>query len=292
MAYTASFLFYNVFLHPLRKLPGPLLGRATILLMQKKSVTGRLPFWIHELHNKYGPIVRYSPNEVSIIDPGVVKQVYGHGKSAFSKQAVWYGPDEMGDPPGILRADAESHGRQRKLVSHAFSEKALREQQAMLKNYVELLITKLQGKATAGEAVDLVKWYNFTTFDIMADLAFGEPLGLLEESDYTPWVAAIFGALKTWSLSAAISRWELINAFVQLVLPKSLKDGRKMHVEHTITRVDKRLARKTDRPDIWTYILRNSGEKQGESLHPTEMHNNGSLFMIAGKQPPNLSLLS
>jgi len=31
---------------------------------------------IHELHQKYGPIVQVSPNEVSIIDRETVKKIY------------------------------------------------------------------------------------------------------------------------------------------------------------------------------------------------------------------------
>ncbi len=32
--------------------------------------------YIHELHQKYGPIVQVSPNEVSIIDRETVKKIY------------------------------------------------------------------------------------------------------------------------------------------------------------------------------------------------------------------------
>lgn len=34
--------------------------------------------------------VRISPNEVSILDNGVVPQLYGHG-TKFKKSEVWYG---------------------------------------------------------------------------------------------------------------------------------------------------------------------------------------------------------
>ncbi|CAI6335388.1 unnamed protein product [Periconia digitata] len=282
--YTISILLYNVFLHPLRKYPGPLLARATIATMQKQQLDGAFPRWMHELHLRYGPVVRYAPNELSYIESDVVKSVYGHGKSDFQKQSVFYGKDLYGSPPGMIRANKESHARQRKLVSHAFSDKALRDQEDIFKHYVGLLLSKLKERAAEKKPVDMVKWYNFTTFDIMADLTFGEPLGLLEGSEYTEWVAALFGHMKTITISSVIRRWELLETLFQKMVPRKLKEKQKLHLAHSSTRVDKRLARETDRPDIWTYVTRHMGKDSGESLYPSEMHSNGALFMLAGTE--------
>lgn len=71
----------------------------------------------------------------------------------------------------LLSADRDNHARMRKLVAHAFSEKALREQESYLQEYVDKLIGKLQDGVDGG-AQDLVKWYNFTTFDCMLELPF------------------------------------------------------------------------------------------------------------------------
>lgn len=76
-----------------------------------------------------------------------------------------YGPDAFGNPPGIARADRESHAAQRRLVSNAFSDKALKEQETLLKGYASLLVQRLRQTAVKG-AVNIVDWYNFTTFDV------------------------------------------------------------------------------------------------------------------------------
>lgn len=41
-----------------------------------------------------------------------------------------------------------------------------------------------------------MKWYNYATFDIIGDLAFGSDFGCLASSNYHPWVSIIFGAIK------------------------------------------------------------------------------------------------
>ena len=196
-----------------------------------------------------------------------------------------YGSDGYGSPPGLIRSDNTAHARQRKLVNHAFSDKALIEQEDLFRGYVELLVAKLKEVGARGAKADIVKWYNFTTFDIMADLTFGEPLNLLQESEYTPWVAAIFGHAKIVSMSLVVRQWGL-ERLVQMCLPAKVLEQSKVHMSFSSDRVDARLAKKTDRPDIWTYVLRHSEdeENKGKGLQPTEMHSNGALFMTAGTE--------
>ncbi|KAF1963728.1 benzoate 4-monooxygenase cytochrome P450 [Byssothecium circinans] len=282
----AFHIFYNLYLHPLRSYPGPPLGRATGLYMHKKLLDGALPKWIDELHKKYGAVVRYAPNEVSFIDANAVKDVYSHHSTAFKKDMDFYGPGLYGKPPGLIQADNASHARQRKLMSHAFSAKALRGQEDLLKGYMCLLVKKLQERATTDGQVDMVRWFNYATFDVMADLTFGEPLKCLEESDYTPWVVFIFGSLKMNVFTRILRPWKNLHALAQRLVPKQVREMHKANMDHCATCVDKRLARKTERPDIWSYILRHVGGEEGleKSLTPSEMYNNSATFMIAGTE--------
>jgi cytochrome P450 len=92
------------------------------------------------------------------------KVIHGHRAENFEKDKAFYGPDIFGIPEGLIRANDVSHARQRKLVSHAFSDRALKDQESLLKSYAELLVTKLndQIKETKG-GVDIKDWYNVGT---------------------------------------------------------------------------------------------------------------------------------
>ena len=81
----------------------------------------------------------------------------------------------------------------RRLLSHAFSDAALREQEQLITHYLDLLIEKLHQQivSTAQGKVNFVQWYNFTTFDILGDLCFDESFGALENGQYHSWVANI-----------------------------------------------------------------------------------------------------
>ena len=66
-------------------------------------------------------------------------------------------------------ANDPDHARIRKLLSHAFSETALREQEPILISYFDLLVSRLQEQidGAIGGKVDIMSWYNFATFDII-----------------------------------------------------------------------------------------------------------------------------
>lgn len=159
---------YNVFFHPLRSYPGPLLAQASLIEYQIQTLKGYPHLWLDGLHKEYGPVVRFSPNQLSFIEPGVWKDVYGHRATVFHKETQFYGPDPFGGAPGIFRANNDSHARQRKVVGYAFSDKALKDQESLLKGHVRTLTERLEKIATSGSTTDMVKWFNFTTFDIMA----------------------------------------------------------------------------------------------------------------------------
>lgn len=61
------------------------------------------------------------------------------------------------------------HTRIRKLLAHAFSDGALLEQEPLLTFYFNLLVAKLKQQidGPAHGRVDMMAYYNFTTFDII-----------------------------------------------------------------------------------------------------------------------------
>jgi averantin hydroxylase len=113
-----------------------------------------------EAHKKYGKVVRMAPNELSWIDERVWKDVWAHrqGHQEFMKDDA----DRFKHPNGhygILLADREEHSRYRRLLSHAFSEKGMREQQPHIIGYVDMLMEDLKNVAREGPQ-DMVQWFN------------------------------------------------------------------------------------------------------------------------------------
>lgn len=117
----------------------------------------------------------------------------------------------------------------------------------------------------------------------MSDLTFGETFGQLHQSEYHPWVHALFSYLKVVSVARVCRQWPGLTWILNKMIPASTRAKGIQHVKYGKERVDKRMARETERPDIWTFVMKNQ-EAEGASLTTTELHSNGSLFMIAGTE--------
>ena len=141
------------------------------------------------LHEKYGPVVRVSPNELAFNGVQAWEDIYGHriGAPNMHKSPIHVGSVEpMPGVTTLTMADDDNHARQRRALNHAFSLKALVEQEGILQRYVVQFIDGLKGMEKRGELFNVVNWYNFTTFDIIGDLAFGEPFGCLDRGENSP----------------------------------------------------------------------------------------------------------
>jgi len=143
---------------------------------------GRIPFWTKAQHDKYGYVVRVSPNELAFDNESAWKDIYGSrpGHKNFHKDPIHVGSVEA--LPGvstITMANDEDHARLRRALSHAFSTKALLEQEHIVKNYIEIFSKKMNVFAAKGEAVNVTDWFAYTTFDVIGELALGEPFGCL-----------------------------------------------------------------------------------------------------------------
>ncbi|KAF1933944.1 cytochrome P450 46A1 [Didymella exigua CBS 183.55] len=262
---------HQLYLHPLRNVPGPALSAFTILPHFIAVSRGYLNRYLRHLHGRYGQVVRIAPDELSFVDPDALCDIYGYGIKG-----------NQGRP-----SDAE-YARVRRISSPAFSERALTEQEPVFVKYADQLVRVLQ-KISYDEpksAIDVVKMFNFTTFDVMADMTFGEPLHMLDNTEYMPWVSMIFGYIKVATCVGILRAYcPHIFGLIQLVFSGTIHKARTAHMQHTVTRVTKRLeqGRKTEGIDLSTYVLDQQG-KGKEGLSRGSMDANASLFMVAGTE--------
>ncbi|KAJ5635777.1 Cytochrome monooxygenase lcsI [Penicillium longicatenatum] len=283
LAYVLWSVVYNLFLSPLSKFPGPKLAACTYIPTIYWTSSGKNHTKMKELHDKYGDVVRVGPNALVYRSPKAWKDIYGHRKSgagSFLKDSQFYVRGPTG--PNILNADDADHSRERRLLSHAFSEKALRDQESLIQSYVDLMVDRLneQIEATSG-AIDMCRWYNFTTFDIIGDLAFGEPFNCLQEGKYHPWVKMVFLSVKGGALLRPLQIYPSIAPIVKMLLPKRIMRMRNEHFAMSAEKVHRRLETKTERPDFMTYILRHTDDR---AMTAKEMEANAALLIVAGSE--------
>ncbi|OBT52420.1 hypothetical protein VE04_06896 [Pseudogymnoascus sp. 24MN13] len=261
--YTLSRVIYNIYFHPLSSYPGP----------KSHAVT-------RQLHETYGDVVRIAPDELSFTNADAWKDIYSHrqGHQPMPKDMSFYNIPPNG-AHHLITANRADHSRQRRLVSHAFSDKALREQEPLIKGYVDLLIQRLHERANSGP-LDMVAWYNWTTFDLIGDLAFGESFGCLENCTYHPWISMLFASIKAGAFLSSLKRYGIKWMMIVLV-PKGLLKSRTENMQLTKQKVMKRLEQGTSRPDFMSHILRHNDEK---GMNAPEIIANSALLSVAGSE--------
>lgn len=275
---------YNIFWHPLRSYPGPLFNRVSRLPYCYQVLRGTYPFQILGLHKRYGPIVRVAPDELSFADSAAWKDIMGHRANGdeMGKWPNFYRPVENMGSTDLVFSGREEHGLLRRQIAHGFSDRSMREQQPLIAKYIDLLIHRLYEKSSGGTAaVNIADWYNFTTFDVIGDLAFGEPFGCLDNSDYHPWVKSIFELGRVGTFFQAASHYRGFQRLILSMIPKSAKAKRQQHLDFTRAKLLRRMELGEDRPDLIEGLLK---KKDEWNLDLDKLEANASLLIIGGSE--------
>nr|POF26423.1 cytochrome p450 monooxygenase hmp1 [Quercus suber] len=286
VAYHATATFQDVFFGPLSHFPGPRLYALTRLPLIWAQIRGNDNQILPALHAKYGPAVRIAPGELSFADAKAWQDIYGFkkvGQPKFPKDPKFY-LASYNKVHSLATADDATHARQRKILSHAFSDRAMREQQPILQNWARNMLARLQDASLRIDKIDMLKFYNCTTFDIMGDLSFSEGLNMLAGSELDPWVKTIFTGIKAATIMRGIRE---INGFmdwvVQILLSSAwVRRKEKEHWDYSTNRVNRRLKNSPARPDLWSRVVEHSDGPDGLSI--AEHHSIASVFMIAGTE--------
>ncbi|KAF4986093.1 hypothetical protein FGRMN_10990 [Fusarium graminum] len=280
--YLITNLLYYTYFHPLAKIPGPKLYGASQLPYLYHLIRGDWIRVLANLHDRYGPVVRFGPNDVSFITATAFKTIYGHKSSGgkdFRKDLRIY---RQGRPvTHLLTSNQQDHKRMRRLLSHAFSQKALHSQEEIMTQYVNLFIARLTERAQSGSYVNMVAWYNFATFDLIGHLALGQSFKCLESGKYHPWVSNIFNSVRTVTFTQAIVRLGLRSCLSWLTPTKfkaATQDTLQFAEHAALARLD---SNDTKSQDFMSYVLRYNDER---GMSKAEIIENSSLLIIAGSE--------
>lgn len=261
---------------------------------------GRRYVAVNEAHKKYGTFVRIQPNHVSIADDKAIPIIYGHG-NGFTKSE--YYDAFVSIKRGLFNTrDRAEHTRKRKTVSHTFSAKSIGQFEQYMHVNLDMFVKqwdKLSSEASASgyTKIDALHWFNYLAFDIIGDLAFGAPFGMLEKgqdmaevqltANAPPTKAAAIEVLnRRGEVSGTLGCLPQLKPYAKYLPDPFFSKGIKA-VENlagiAIARVSHRLenADKIDRVDLLARLMEGRDEK-GEKLGREELTAEALTQLIAG----------
>ncbi|ETS72897.1 hypothetical protein PFICI_15289 [Pestalotiopsis fici W106-1] len=189
-------LLWRAYRTPLRRIPGPFYARFTHLWLKKHVVLGRRMHYVHDLHQRYGPIVRISPHEIAIADPAAFQEIHRSG-SGYLK-SPWYSSFRQGESADVFSMiDPHEHAKRRRLLAPLFSNSAITQNwDSVIVDKISMTVDKMKDELSRDGQLDVFKWWTLMTADVISHLAFGEPFGMLDKGEKTSAMQKIEDATK------------------------------------------------------------------------------------------------
>jgi hypothetical protein len=205
---------------PLSKYPGPLLASVSRLYQFLSVASGHTHLDMIALHERYGPIVRTGPNELSFSSPEAARQLLSAGKG-FHK-TPFYAVFPPPENPDIFTETREHvHAQKKRVANVPYNMAAMKELTPFIDDTIELLLRKLDRYSQG--SVELGDWLHYFAFDVLGEVAFSSRFGFLDAGvdvenairtiDQSQWYNGIVGQIP--ELDYLLRRnplWKLIPA--------------------------------------------------------------------------------
>ena len=286
----------RLWLHPLAKYPGPLLGRLTNLYGAYYAWRGDGHLHMLQCHEKYGDYVRYAPNRLLINSPSAAKNIYTYSPD-FQKSQV-YTVMVHRAPNTLTHIDKKGHGRKRRIVAQGLSDAAVRSYEPTIIHHISKMcdIWAQNGKPEKEDMgklwstpLNIARWANYLTFDIMSAVVFGEAFHLLEKSD-NRFVPEAIDASNVRT-SVLVQAPKLTFRRLDRKLFRHAIAGRNRFIAFVNSLLKTRLSAKPlTRNDAFSFILKAKDPETGEKLSPAEIGAEATTLVVAGSDTSSTAL--
>ncbi|KAB2580509.1 Coagulation factor 5/8 type [Lasiodiplodia theobromae] len=289
---------YRLTLHPLARYPGPFLAKITPWRDVYHAWRGDKHLDFYELHQRYGPFVRYGPNTLSINDPAALKAIYGHRANVRKSDFYLAFPAAPGVFSTHTALDRHAHARKRRVMSHAFSDAALKGVEDYVLGYVRSFVGKLAGGGQGDAGVwsparDVSEWSTYLGFDVMGDLSFGKSFNMLEGDVPENREAAFLltQAAKRHNITGPMP-W-LHQSGLDRILFRKINQDRDKYLAFSRKQVGQRTQSdvwKSDRKDFFYYLLNSKDPETGQGFGKAELWGESNTLIIAGSDTTSTTL--
>ncbi|KIW31319.1 uncharacterized protein PV07_02976 [Cladophialophora immunda] len=192
---------YRLWFHPLARYPGPLLARASSYWATSHARQLRKAHAIQQAHERYGPVVRVGPNELSFASPTALKDIYGHGQGLPKAEFYKAGKFTTEDSVFSIRDRAQHAGR-RSLMAKTYSQAHVWTYAPLLREKISQTLDQLHERSQSGsEAVNVYPWLHFLALDVVFHFSLNHESGTLRTGEAHPVIRELeaFQAAFAWT---------------------------------------------------------------------------------------------
>ncbi|KAI0534905.1 cytochrome P450 [Xylaria digitata] len=277
IVYSLASIIYNRFFHPLRKIPGPFWCSVSWIPWYKYWFSGYMHRHVLRLHEEYGAVVRLGPSEVSFIDGAAWKDIYSLKRCRQIERDPKSFPalTPNGARFDLLTYSPSDHAKYRKILNPSFSEKATREYEPTIHQDTDTFIKKLSAKLQDRDLkINLTQWLQWLTFDMVADVVFGEPFDCVTDERSHPCLALSMDLVSFSSFIVFVAWWTGLKNFLV-----KLSGVEGLFINMVRKKCEKNLSSKSEKASVFSSLT-----KAGGPLNQAEIDGNLTALVIAGSE--------
>ncbi|TVY15295.1 Cytochrome P450 monooxygenase hmp1 [Lachnellula arida] len=291
--YIISNAIYNLYFHPLATFPGPWYGAISNLFYIRTVIGGSAHHELRKLHDEYGEVVRWAPNDVSFSAGAAWKDIYVPRRSGkvFLKDPTFYVANQTSRPQHLVTTiDGVQHAQAKSILSQAFSRRALLEQEGTVVRYVDMLMDAISEEGRKGP-IDIKDFYNWVTFDILGELCFSESFGSVQRREADGWVATVLSVDPFFGYDVAAYRFspifEAILSLLVIFAPWQTGRNLRNHIGASKAKIMARMKREPERKDFCSYIFEIRDKRK---LSDTALVGYSNAMILAGSGTTSVTL--
>ncbi|KAK7060348.1 hypothetical protein VNI00_001113 [Paramarasmius palmivorus] len=162
---------YRLFLHPLKRFPGPKLAALTTFYRAYYDIIldGKFVYHLQHLHKVYGPVVRVGPNTLHFSTVEAYHDIYTRG-STFGKSRSLYDAFPFPEASGTF-LDINLAKERRGTLHPLFSRRSILKLENVIQKNVDALTSRLQSFSGKGQ-IDMNQAIRSITMDIIFSYCF------------------------------------------------------------------------------------------------------------------------
>ncbi|KAE8454613.1 hypothetical protein EG329_000236 [Mollisiaceae sp. DMI_Dod_QoI] len=298
LLFCASFaqIVYLKYFHPLARFRGPFLApisNACLTLPPTLKSQTDITKGVLVLHDPQRTrAMAKSPLASEMGSHSAQKVIYGFGTRtvpSMIKDPIFFTPEVDHSMNIINETDREEHSRMRRMLSFAFSNSNLLENEDVLVRRTDDFVKTLGTLGREGVGADskgkrgfnIVQQFNYVTFNIMGEMSFGDSFDkrLEEQPEYRyHWADVIVNTTYMNDVMRAVCVIPGLFSFLEWYKTDHMKKTLYRHAEYATEHTEARLKINTERKDFVHHILTSKGPR------PTnlEMGSHFNVIMMAG----------
>ncbi|KAH6663129.1 cytochrome P450 [Halenospora varia] len=229
--YYICLVTYRLVFSPLAGFPGPKLAAATgwVEFYYDYFKQGAYIYEIEKMHQKYGPIVRINPQELSLHDPAFYNEIYCIESKRRTDNYNHFGKGIDFEGSHFLTTGHDAHRRRRRPMEPYFSRAGIIRLEPMLRDTVRKLEKRFEELKGKSIVVRLDHAFTAFTGDVIGNICCEEREEFLEDPEFAPyWYELLHTVIKSIPLFMGFpSIINLVNlipeSIISMIDPRSKK---------------------------------------------------------------------